>query len=193
MEKSVATLDRGATCSSWNYCGQRLASGTVDGDVAVFDTRDPAASSSLTCISKFKVHFDFCFSLLLPFHWCARNFKTSLNLNCIWSNLDYLFSLSRNWRCTSVYLSKQFFLWFSDFFFNLRYWVIVIQVNEAAILKIVWVPPEYGDAVACISTDGSLSLWEEVVEGIHFGLCVSGIIESENIFVTAECWIGFHH
>ncbi|XP_021894850.1 protein SEH1 isoform X2 [Carica papaya] len=91
MEKSVATLDRGATCSSWNYCGQRLASGTVDGDVAVFDTRDPAASSSLTCISKFKV-------------------------------------------------------------------------NEAAILKIVWVPPEYGDAVACISTDGSLSLWEEVVE-----------------------------
>lgn len=29
----------------------------------------------------------------------------------------------------------------------------------------VWVPPVYGDAVACISDDGTLSLWEEVVEG----------------------------
>lgn len=33
-------------------------------------------------------------------------------------------------------------------------------------MKIVWVPPEYGDAVACISADGIMSLWEEVAEGI---------------------------
>ena len=33
-------------------------------------------------------------------------------------------------------------------------------------MKVVWVPPEYGDAVACICADGTMSLWEEVVEGI---------------------------
>ncbi|KAL6556434.1 hypothetical protein OROGR_005722 [Orobanche gracilis] len=38
------------------------------------------------------------------------------------------------------------------------------KVRESSILKVVWVPPEYGDAVACISADGTLSLWEEVVE-----------------------------
>lgn len=41
-----------------------------------------------------------------------------------------------------------------------------LKVHEGNIVKIVWVPPEYGDAVACISTDGIVSLWEEVVEGI---------------------------
>lgn len=35
-------------------------------------------------------------------------------------------------------------------------------------MKVVWVPPEYGDAIACICTDGSLLLWEETVEGILF-------------------------
>lgn len=34
-------------------------------------------------------------------------------------------------------------------------------------MKVVWVPPEHGDAVACICADGSLSLWEEVVEGSY--------------------------
>ena len=29
-----------------------------------------------------------------------------------------------------------------------------------------WVPPKYGDAVVCVCADGTLSLWEEVVEGI---------------------------
>ncbi|KAF9602083.1 hypothetical protein IFM89_024850 [Coptis chinensis] len=38
------------------------------------------------------------------------------------------------------------------------------QVSEAGILKVVWVPPEYGDAVACICADGTLLLWEEVGE-----------------------------
>lgn len=40
-------------------------------------------------------------------------------------------------------------------------------MHEAAgIVKIVWVPPEYGDAVACVFADGTLSLWEEAAEGI---------------------------
>lgn len=40
-------------------------------------------------------------------------------------------------------------------------------MHEAAgVVKIVWVPPEYGDAVACVCADGTLSLWEEAAEGI---------------------------
>lgn len=42
----------------------------------------------------------------------------------------------------------------------------IVKVLEGNILKIVWIPPEYGDAVACISADGIVSLWEEVAEGI---------------------------
>ncbi|XP_073220818.1 protein SEH1 [Cicer arietinum] len=38
------------------------------------------------------------------------------------------------------------------------------KVHEGNIVKIVWVPPEYGDAVACISADGIVSLLEEIVE-----------------------------
>ncbi|KAL3331465.1 hypothetical protein AABB24_035007 [Solanum stoloniferum] len=38
------------------------------------------------------------------------------------------------------------------------------KVHESSIVKVVWAPPEYGDAVACICADGSLLLWEEVVE-----------------------------
>ena len=41
-----------------------------------------------------------------------------------------------------------------------------VKVLEGNIVKIVWIPPEYGDAVACISADGIVSLWEEVAEGI---------------------------
>ncbi|XWS50070.1 hypothetical protein CRYUN_Cryun12cG0056700 [Craigia yunnanensis] len=91
MEKPVATLDRGTTCSAWNYCGERLAAGSVDGFLSILDSRDPS-SSSFGCSSKFKVH-------------------------------------------------------------------------EAGIAKVAWIPPEYGDAVACISEDGILSIWEEIVEG----------------------------
>ncbi|KAL6979485.1 epoxide hydrolase, soluble (sEH) [Sarracenia purpurea var. burkii] len=90
MEKSVATLDDGTTCSSWNYSGQRLATGSTVGTLAIFDSVDPS-SSSFICTSRCRVH-------------------------------------------------------------------------EVGIVKVVWVPPEYGDAVACICADGTLSLWEEVVE-----------------------------
>ncbi|KAL3499245.1 hypothetical protein ACH5RR_038338 [Cinchona calisaya] len=90
MEKAIVTLDKDSTCTAWNYNGQRLAAGSLNGTLAIYDSKDPA-SSSFTCTSRFKVH-------------------------------------------------------------------------ETGILKIVWVPPEFGDAVACICSDGSLSFWEEVVE-----------------------------
>lgn len=38
-------------------------------------------------------------------------------------------------------------------------------------MKVVWLPPEYGDAVACIFAEGIMSLWDEVAEGID--ACVS--------------------
>ncbi|CAK9163049.1 unnamed protein product [Ilex paraguariensis] len=90
MDKAVVTLDKGTTCSAWNYCGQRLATGSIDGTLTIFDSADPA-SSSFTCSSR-------------------------------------------------------------------------TGVNEASIVKVLWVPPEYGDAVACIFADGTFSLWQEVVE-----------------------------
>ncbi|KAH9619170.1 hypothetical protein KSS87_012610 [Heliosperma pusillum] len=92
MEKKVATLERGTVCSAWNYNGQRLASGSINGTLSIFDPPDSASSSPLSCSSSF-------------------------------------------------------------------------QVNEVSVVKVVWVPPEFGDAVACISADGTLSLWEEVTEG----------------------------
>ena len=51
MEKEVATVDKGALCCSWNYCGQRLAVGFVDGSVSIHDNLDSASS----CSSKWKV------------------------------------------------------------------------------------------------------------------------------------------
>uniref|UniRef100_A0A2N9FK89 Uncharacterized protein n=1 Tax=Fagus sylvatica TaxID=28930 RepID=A0A2N9FK89_FAGSY len=106
MEKSLATLDKGTTCSAWNYSGQRLATGSTDGTLSIFDSRDPASSSSsFTCTSKSRVN-----------------------------------------------------------------------EAQAGIVKVVWVPPEYGDAVACICTDGTVSLWEEVVEDaqpLQWKLCKS--------------------
>ncbi|XP_014520091.1 protein SEH1 [Vigna radiata var. radiata] len=50
------------------------------------------------------------------------------------------------------------------------------RVLEGNIVKIVWVPPEYGDAVACISADGIMSLWEEVAEdsqSLQWKMCKS--------------------
>ncbi|KAL5079412.1 hypothetical protein RYX36_007833 [Vicia faba] len=92
MAKELLSLDNGTTCSSWNYSGIRLATGSTDGSLSVFDFRDPASSSN---------------------------------------NLRFTFKT---------------------------------KVHEGNIAKIVWVPPEYGDAVACVSVDGSVSLLEEIVE-----------------------------
>ncbi|KAH1157112.1 hypothetical protein GYH30_029751 [Glycine max] len=91
MAKELLTLDNGTTCTSWNYSGTRLAAGSADGTLSIFDSREPPSSSSL-----------------------RSTFKS--------------------------------------------------RVLEGNIVKIVWIPPEYGDAVACISADGIVSLWEEVAE-----------------------------
>ncbi|XP_004245531.3 protein SEH1 [Solanum lycopersicum] len=90
MDKAIIKLEEGTTCTAWNYSGHRLAAGSTDGTLFVFDSTDPA-SSVFSGSSKFKVH-------------------------------------------------------------------------ESSIVKVVWAPPEYGDVVACICADGSLLLWEEVVE-----------------------------
>eukprot|EP00262_Sarcandra_glabra_P015008 TRINITY_DN4540_c0_g1_i1.p1 TRINITY_DN4540_c0_g1~~TRINITY_DN4540_c0_g1_i1.p1 ORF type:complete len:326 (-),score=65.09 TRINITY_DN4540_c0_g1_i1:304-1281(-) len=89
MEKTLVTLEKGAVCCSWNYSGQRLASGSSDGTLAIYDPLEPPSSPSFTCTYK----------------WRAR---------------------------------------------------------EGSIAKVIWAPPEYGDAVACICVDGTLSLWEEL-------------------------------
>ncbi|XP_039058077.1 protein SEH1-like [Hibiscus syriacus] len=98
----MATLDGGTACSAWNYCGQRLAAGSVDDCLSILYSRDPSFSS-FTSSSKFKVH-------------------------------------------------------------------------DGGIVKVAWIPPEYGDAVACIAGDGTLSVWEELVEGtkpIEWKICRS--------------------
>lgn len=97
------TLDKGTTCSSWNYSGQRLATGSIHGTLTIFDSRDPS-SSAFSCTSKSKVD------------------------------------------------------------------------DSAGIVKVVWVPPAYGHAVACVLADGTLSLWEEIVEDaqpLQWKLCKS--------------------
>ncbi|GAB2252600.1 hypothetical protein Droror1_Dr00005447 [Drosera rotundifolia] len=90
MSKHVASLDEGTLCTSWNYCATRLASGSTDGTLAVFDAPNPD-SSSFTCSHRTKV-------------------------------------------C------------------------------DGSIVKMVWVPPEFGDALACVHGDGAFSIWEEVAQ-----------------------------
>lgn len=53
MDKAILTLDKGSLCSAWNYCGQRLAAGSVDGTVSIYDSEDPA-SSNFTRTFRFK-------------------------------------------------------------------------------------------------------------------------------------------
>lgn len=109
--KSMATLDSGTTCSSWNYSGHRLAGGSVDGTLSVYDSPVPSSYSSFTRSSK-------------------------------------------------------------------------VRVSESSLVKIVWLPSEYGDAVACVCEDGSLSIWEEVSEDTHaleWKLCKSLMSKSSQV------------
>ncbi|KAG5382779.1 hypothetical protein IGI04_034249 [Brassica rapa subsp. trilocularis] len=109
--KSMATLDSGTTCSSWNYSGHRLAAGSIDGTLSVYDSHVPSSYSSFTRSSK-------------------------------------------------------------------------VRVSESSLVKIVWLPSEYGDAVACICEDGSLSIWEEVSEDTHaleWKLCKSLMSKSTQV------------
>ncbi|XP_021754326.1 protein SEH1-like [Chenopodium quinoa] len=101
MEKTVATLETGTVCSAWNYNAQRLATGSINGLLTIFDSPDPASSSPFSPSSSFQVH-------------------------------------------------------------------------ESSIVKVLWVPPEYGDAVACVLDDGTLSLWEEVAgdgQSLQWKIC----------------------
>lgn len=91
MEKSLLKLDKGATCTSWSYSGDRLASGSVDGTLAVFDSRHPA-SSSFACTSRTKVspHFPL-FAFLYPviaFGWREVSIRerggSEVNLGFAW-------------------------------------------------------------------------------------------------------------
>jgi len=94
MAKSMATLDSGTTCSSWNQSGDRLAAGSLNGKLSIYES-STSSSSTFSCTSK-------------------------------------------------------------------------VRVSESSIVKIVWLPSEYGDAVACVFEDGSLSIWEELSEGNLF-------------------------
>ncbi|KAG9448409.1 hypothetical protein H6P81_014537 [Aristolochia fimbriata] len=38
------------------------------------------------------------------------------------------------------------------------------KAHDQTVLKLQWAPPEYGDALACICADGTVSLWEEIQE-----------------------------
>ncbi|OIW11110.1 hypothetical protein TanjilG_22917 [Lupinus angustifolius] len=89
MAKELLKFNNVTTCSSWNYSSTRLASGSKDGSLSIFDFTHPSSSSSL---------------------------RSSFNS----------------------------------------------KIHEGTIVKVVWVPPEYGDAVASVTADGIVSLWEEV-------------------------------
>lgn len=87
MEKSLVTLEKGTSCSAWNYCGQRLATGSDDGSLAIFDSRDPASSSSLTCSSKLRVSNAFALILSPMYSFLLYLFQienlVALSIACI--------------------------------------------------------------------------------------------------------------
>lgn len=95
MEKAIVTLDKGSICSAWNYSGQRLAAGSVDGSLAIYDSSDPF-SSNFTCTSRFKV---FCnpFQFLVSDVKLLKRFQT-IRIRLSICSLDVLgamfFSLS---------------------------------------------------------------------------------------------------
>ena len=82
MEKTLVELEKGTTCSAWNYSGQRLAAASIDGSLSIFDSRDPS-SSSFTCSSKFRV----CF---LSFYAIANSITSSLFYYYLFLFLKYL-------------------------------------------------------------------------------------------------------
>ncbi|KAJ3670924.1 hypothetical protein LUZ60_008350 [Juncus effusus] len=58
------------------------------------------------------------------------------------------------------------------------------QAHESSISNIVWLPPESGDAIACVCMDGSLSIWEEIREEnqiVTWKRCL--LLESANCYV----------
>lgn len=118
MHKWLETLDSGVVCCGWNYCGQRLVAGYIDGTVSIHDSTDPISAPSLT----------------------------------------------------------QSFRW---------------KASEDVISNVIWVPPEYGDAITCVCIDGTVSLWEEVQtdeEPLSWKLCLQ--LEASNVQVL-DLQLGF--
>jgi hypothetical protein len=57
QQRVVAELEKGAACSGWNFCGQRLAVGSFDGVVSIYDSHDSSASAASSPSHKWKVSF----------------------------------------------------------------------------------------------------------------------------------------
>ncbi|KAF3334998.1 protein SEH1 [Carex littledalei] len=91
QQRVVAALEKDAACCGWNFCGQRLAVGSFDGTVSVYDSHDSSSAAASSPSHKWKVHTN-------------------------------------------------------------------------GISNVVWLPPEAGDAIACVCVDGTFSIWEEVGE-----------------------------
>ena len=70
-------------------------------------------------------------------------------------------------------------------------WLVFVQAHEQAIVNVVWLPPEYGDAVACVCADGTLSLWEEVAEGHLLFILFSGFMY-DVLYLQLSCTFMSH-
>uniref|UniRef100_A0A0D6R557 Anaphase-promoting complex subunit 4 WD40 domain-containing protein n=1 Tax=Araucaria cunninghamii TaxID=56994 RepID=A0A0D6R557_ARACU len=53
MAKAIISMADGVHCNAWNYSGQRMAGGSLDGYIHIFNSHGPSA---FTCISKWKAH-----------------------------------------------------------------------------------------------------------------------------------------
>ncbi|CAN6585842.1 unnamed protein product [Malus baccata var. baccata] len=81
MEKPLVVLDKDTICSSWNYFGQRLASGSADKTFAIFDSLD-SCFSSFFCTSKSKVHEVVG---IVKIAWVPRKFGVAVACLCRWN------------------------------------------------------------------------------------------------------------
>lgn len=69
---------------------------------------------------------------------------------------------------------------------------LLLQAHKHAIAKVVWVPPEYGDAIVCICVDGTFSVWEETDEGTQTSLDVGTDFDSFLRFCSRGCFVSLN-
>lgn len=126
MEKSLVSLDKGTICSSWNYCGLRLATGSIDGTLSIFDSRHPA-SSSFTCTSKSRVRLPLPLSISL----ITPSFTYDLVGELYFSMYSWtLWSLLCKFQCTCSVLPSSFFsVWELEFKIHYRHFWVGFQYN----------------------------------------------------------------
>lgn len=55
MEKTIVSMEEGIHCNAWNYSGERMAGGHVDGSVHIFSSHE-AGDSQFTCTNRWKAH-----------------------------------------------------------------------------------------------------------------------------------------